>query len=151
MISDMLRFPLSMSDDINQLFFPEFKRSSGRRAQYAYPPINMGTTDESVEIYLFVPGMKAEDMDIVVEKNLLSIEGERKLSANDQNPQSEQGGKGEESSYRQERFEGRFRRVITLPEDVDSDKVEASYKDGVLHITIPKQGQAQPRKIQISA
>lgn len=52
--------------------------------------------------------------------------------------------------YRQERFEGPFKRVITLPESVDTDSAVAVYKDGVLHISIAKRVETQPRQIKIS-
>jgi len=142
MISNMLRFPLSMlDDDMERWLYPEVIRDRGRRIQASYPPINLGTTDQSVEVYLFVPGMNPDALDVVIEKSLLSIAGERQI------PEVE----SEESvSYRQERFEGRFRRVITLPEEVDADKAEAIYRDGVLHISIPKQSEIQPRQIKVS-
>jgi HSP20 family protein len=142
MISNMLRFPLSMLDDeMERWLYPEVIRDRGRRIRASYPPINLGTTDKSVEVYLFAPGMNPDALDVVIEKTLLSIEGERHMpeAANE-----------ETSSYRQERFEGRFKRVITLPEEVDADKAEAVYKDGVLHISIPKQSELQPRQIKVS-
>ncbi|MCF6354402.1 MAG: Hsp20 family protein [Candidatus Polarisedimenticolaceae bacterium] len=53
------------------------------------------------------------------------------------------------SYYRKERFDGTFRRTLTLPEDVDPDKVDASYKDGVLHITVQRREVVKPRQIKI--
>ena len=142
MISNMLRFPFSMFDDeIERLFYPAVLQQAGRSNRSYYPPINIGTTDKSVEVYLFVPGMSADELDIVIDKNLLSIAGERKL------PGAEQEAK---SSYRQERFEGRFKRVITLPEAVDTDSADAAYQDGVLHISIAKRAEAQPKQIKVS-
>ena len=141
MISNMLRFPLSMFDDeMDRWFFPEAFAAGSARLRAGYPPINIGTTDKGVEVYLFAPGVDPKALDLVIEKNLLSVEGERKL------PELE----GDNNSVRQERFEGRFKRVITLPEDVDPDSAEASYKDGVLHIRIAKKPEAQKRQIQVS-
>ena len=143
MISNMLRFPFSMLDnDMESLFYPSAFRTIEQRAQAAYPPINISTTDKSVDVYLFVAGINPDDVELVIEKNMLSISGTRKLpdAAND-----------EKSRYRQERFEGSFKRVITLPETVDTESVEATYKDGVLHITIAKRAETQPRQIKISA
>ncbi|MGV6815755.1 MAG: Hsp20/alpha crystallin family protein [Thiotrichales bacterium] len=143
MISNMLRFPFSMlDDDFSNWLYPEMARTAGRRmASVAYPPINIGMTDKGVEAYLFVPGMNPDDLNLVIEKNLLSVEGERKLS-------EEQG--EAEGQLRRERFEGKFKRVITLPEDVDPDSAEAVYKDGVLHISIAKRPEAQKRQIKVS-
>ena len=142
MISNMLRFPFSMSDnDFENLFSPHVFRNMDRSDRSTYPAINMGTTDKSVDVYLFVPGMNADDLELVIDKNMLSVAGERKLpdTANE-----------EEGSYRQERFDGRFKRVITLPESVDTNSTEALYKNGVLHISIAKRVETKPRQIKIS-
>ena len=142
MISNMLRFPFSMLDnDLESLFYPDVFHKMERSARSAYPAINIGTTDSSVNVYLFAPGMKAEDLDLAIEKNMLSITGERKLP----DDATENNG-----SYRQERFSGPFRRVITLPETVDTESTEAVYKNGVLHISIAKRPEIQPRQIKIS-
>jgi HSP20 family protein len=142
MISNMLRFPFSMlDDDMENLFYLGSLRNTNQRVSSVFPAINIGTTDKSVDVYVFVPGMDAEALDIVIEKNMLSIEGERKLPDID-NEQSK--------LYRQERFDGEFRRVITLPESVDTDSATANYKDGVLHISIAKRAETQPRQIKVS-
>lgn len=140
MISNMLRFPMPMFDDeLDSLFYlPTLRRR--RNFQAAFPAINIGTSDKSVDVYAFLPGMNAEDIELVIEKDMLSVSGNRRL------PKVE-GGQGE---YRQERFEGDFKRVITLPETVDTDRAEAVYKNGVLHVSIAKRELAQPRQIKVS-
>ncbi len=141
MISNMLRFPFSMLDnEINSLFYPEQNQRSAR-STYVYPPINISTTDTKVDVYLFIAGMNPDDIELVIEKNMLSVSGQRKLPEADENS----------TVFRQERFEGRFKRVITLPETVDTDTTQATYKDGVLHISIDKRAEVQPRQIKISA
>ncbi len=142
MISNMLRFPFSMLDnEVDSLFYPNVFRRIENSSRTSYPAINIGTTDKSVDVYLFVPGMKTDDLKVEIEKNMLSVAGKRKLpDAVDE----------KKSSYRQERFEGDFQRVITLPEAVDADKAEAVYKDGVLHISIAKRIESQSRPIKIS-
>ena len=143
MISNMLRFPFSMLDnDMESLFNPNVFRPAERRTGSSYPAINIGTTDKNVDVFLFVPGMNPEDIELVIEKNMLSVSGTRKLPdvSNE-----------EQGSYRQERFEGAFKRVITLPETVDTDSAKAVYKDGVLQITIAKRAETQARQIKISA
>lgn len=143
MISNMLRFPFSMLDnEMESLFYPEGYRSVVGRAQLSYPPINISTTDESVDVYLFIAGMNPEEIELIIEKNMLSVSGTRKLPDTTNE---------EQSSYRQERFEGAFKRVITLPETVDTESTQAVYKDGVLHISIAKRAETQPRQIKISA
>jgi HSP20 family protein len=139
MISNMLRFGPSFFDGFDDVFteVPVFSQAgAGLRA---YPQVNMGVTDKSVEVYLFAPGMDSSALDVSLEKNLLSVSGER-------NPQESD---DENAINRRERFAGRFKRVITLPEDVDPDKTEAVYRDGVLHISVAKKEEAQPRKIKI--
>ncbi len=141
MISNMLRFPLSMfDDDLDNWFFPE-SRTVSRRTRAGYPPFNVGVTDKNVDLYLFIPAMDPDTLDVVIEKNLLSVAGTRKLAENDE----------QQGSYSlKERFDGDFKRVITLPEDVDTDSVEANYEDGVLHIRVAKPVVSQPRQIQIN-
>ncbi len=143
MIANMLRFPDFMLDDLSDWFGPAYGKPAGRGARLrSYPPINMGITDNSVEVYFFVPGMNPDDIDITLEKNLLSITGERKSPVELK--------EGEKEYLREERFKGKFKRVITLPEDVDPDKTEAVYRDGVLHISIAKREDSQPRQIKLN-
>jgi HSP20 family protein len=142
MISNMLRFPFSMLDnELDELFYPERRRVTAGNS-LVYPPINISTTDNSVDVYLFLAGMDPDDIELVIEKNMLSVSGERKLPSGEDD---------EMTAYRQERFEGKFKRVITLPETVDTDTTQATYKNGVLHININKREEVQPRQIKISA
>lgn len=104
----------------------------------AYPPVNVGTTPKQVDVYVFAAGMDPKSLDVSLEQNLLTVAGEREAEP----PQ-------EVHVYRRERFGGRFRRVITLPEDIDPDKVHAAYKDGVLRITVERKEELQPRRIEV--
>ncbi len=110
-------------------------RSVGRGA---YPPINIGSTPERVDVYLFAAGVSPDSLDISIQNNLLTIGGERRLVR-------EEGA----SYYRTERFDGPFRRVVTLPDDVDPERVEAKYVDGVLHVTVFRREAARPRQIEV--
>lgn len=107
-------------------------------AKGTYPPINIGSTPEQVDVYLFAAGLNTASLDISIQKNLLTIDGERR-------PITEAGAR----FYRKERFDDAFHRVVTLPEDVDPDKVEASYRDGVLRITVQRREAARARQIEI--
>ena len=141
MISNMLRFPLSMFDDeLDDWFFPG-ARSVRQQTRSAYPPVNVGSTENNVDVYLFVPGMDADALDVVIEKNLLSVAGERKLADSQQ---------GEGDYTRQERYEGQFKRVITLPEEVDTESAKAVYRDGVLHVNLAKRAAVKPRQINVA-
>jgi HSP20 family protein len=131
-----------LDNEMDSIFYPEVYRTLAGRAQLVYPPINISTTDKSVDVYLFIAGMNPDDIELVIEKNMLSVSGARKLpdTSNDEN-----------GSYRQERFEGEFKRVITLPETVDTESTQAVYKDGVLHVSFAKHAEMQPKQIKISA
>jgi HSP20 family protein len=128
-----------MQRDMDQLFgaraWPAGIRAVSRGT---FPPINMGATQEKVDIYLYAAGVDSKSLDISIQRNLLTVAGEREV------PVTEKG-----NYYRQERYSGDFRRVITLPEDVDPDQVSANYENGVLHITVQRQVAAGPRQIEV--
>jgi HSP20 family protein len=104
-----------------------------------FPPINVGSTPDKVEVYLFAAGVDAKTIDVSIQQNLLTVSGNRKAVVN---PQAEY--------YRRERFDGEFRRVIALPDDADPDRVEAKYRDGVLHITVQRRQAARARQIEVN-
>ena len=107
----------------------------------SFPAINIGSTPSSVEIYAFAPGVDPASIDVALERGVLSISGERR---------SDLPGREEKVSVHiDERFSGRFRRVISLPDDIDTETTNAAYNDGVLHITIKRRASAQPRRINI--
>jgi len=105
----------------------------------AFPSVNVGTTPEEVDVYLFAPGVDPTTLDISLQNNVLTVAGERRVIR-------EEGA----SYYRKERFDGEFRRVLTLPEDVDPDRVDATYTDGVLHIRIERKESSKPRQIKVN-
>ena len=113
---------------------------SGIRAvpRGTFPPINIGATPERVDVYLFAAGMDPKTIDVSMQQNLLSVSGRREVAVN---PDAEY--------YRRERYDGEFRRVIGLPDDVDPDRVEAKYRDGVLQITVQRKQPARPRQVEI--
>ena len=106
-----------------------------------FPALNVGSTPNSVEIYAFAPGIDPDAIEVQLEKAVLTIAGEL-------NPDLP--GKEEKSTVHiDECYAGRFRRVVSLPDDVDPNQVEARYRDGVLHISIQRRQAAQPRRITI--
>jgi HSP20 family protein len=107
-------------------------------ARGTYPPINVGSTPEQVNVYVFAAGLDPKTLDISLQQNLLVVAAERQATA-----------KEDANYYRKERFVGSFRRLITLPDDVDPDKVDARYRDGVLQIHIQRREAARPRQIQV--
>ena len=99
-------------------------------ARGTFPAINIGASDDEVEVYAFASGIDTSSLDISVQRNVLTVAGERKL---ERQPDAEY--------YLNERMSGSFRRVMSLPDDVDPDKVEANYRDGVLHIRMQRSEQ----------
>jgi HSP20 family protein len=118
-----------------------FESSPSIRGQGAFPAINIGTTAQSVEVYAFAPGLKPETIEVNLDRGVLSIAGER---ASDLPTREEK-----RSLHINERFSGRFRRVVSLPDDIDPNAVSAEYRDGVLQISIKRREAAQPRRIDI--
>ncbi len=106
-----------------------------------YPPINIGSTPDAVHVYVFAAGLDPASIDVELQQNALSIEAERLTGE----PKE-----GEKVALR-ERFNGRFRRVLTLPDDVDPDQVSATYRNGVLHIRAGKKAEARPRHIEVQS
>lgn len=104
-----------------------------------FPQINFGSTDDSVEIVAFAPGLDPTKIELTVDKGLLTISGER---ARVEPPY-------EGRLYAQERFAGTFRRVIELPRDADPDSVKARYANGCLTISIGKREASRARSIAI--
>ncbi|SDO16099.1 Hsp20/alpha crystallin family protein [Polaromonas sp. JS666] len=108
-----------------------------------FPALNIGGTPQTVEVYAFAPGVDPKTLEIDLERGMLTIAGERKSEL----PQAQAG--AQSTLHINERFAGSFRRVISLPEDADPDAVEASFKDGLVHISIQRRAAAQPRRITI--
>lgn len=104
------------------------------------PAVDIAETDEALSLYAELPGLTKEDVEITLEDNVLAIKGERKFEREET----------KENFHRIERAYGTFHRSFHLPSNVRSDQVEASFRDGVLRIDIPKQEEAKPRKIAIS-
>ncbi len=129
-----------LESEMDQLFgrsaFPAGIRAVRRGT---FPPINVGSTADRVDVYLFAAGLDPKAIDISMQQNLLAVSGSRKVEV-----------KEDADYYRRERFDGDFRRVITLPDDVDPDKVDARYRDGVLQITVQRRESARPRQITVN-
>ncbi len=116
--------------------FPASLRASRSES---FPPLNIGDTDDSVEIVAFVPGLDPATIDVSIDKRLLTISGERKA------PEREAGAR----VYARERFMGPFRRVIELPQHADPDRVGARYVNGCLMISVGRAEASRPRSVSI--
>lgn len=104
-----------------------------------YPALNVGGTPTTMEVYAFAPGLDPATLDVQLEKGTLTIAGERKAPEVPEKATVHVG----------ERFAGRFRRVVSLPDDVDPNAIQARYRDGVLHVSVRRKEEAQPRRIAI--
>lgn len=139
-------FPSAFFAELNRLQ-REMQRLAGPTTSLrgfgrnGFPALNIGGTPDSVEIYAFAPGLDPKTVDVTIERGVLSLSGERHsdLPADD----------GKSSIHINERFDGRFRRTVSLSDDVDPEAVTADYNDGVLHISIKRRASAQPRRIEI--
>lgn len=111
------------------------------RAARLYPMINLKEAEDAYHVEALAPGVDPESLNVTVVHNQLTISGEKKPITEDVKP---------EAFHRNERAAGKFVRSIDLPSEVDSDKVSADYRDGILSITLPKTEAAKPRQISVS-
>jgi HSP20 family protein len=104
------------------------------------PQINVGRTPHSVEVYAFAPGLDAGKIEVTLDRGVLRLAGERLPS----NPGHER-----QRVYARERATGRFDRSVSLPDDIDPEQVTATYRDGVLQVSIARRETPQPKRISI--
>jgi HSP20 family protein len=103
------------------------------------PPADVLVDDEGVSVYMDVPGMRADNLEIELEGDLLSIRGERPYPYDNERCKA----------MRIERRFGRFERTLRVPQGLDPDAIDASMSDGVLSLRVPQPQTSQPRKIDI--
>lgn len=132
----------NLRDEINHLFEAPLWANGTPQAQLFNgwtPPLDLYQTNDDLVAVVELPGMRKEDINLSLHDGILTISGERK----------EEGADGEKTA-RTERFVGKFRRSISLPTRVDSQKVNATYKDGLLTVTLPKAEEVKPKQIQVN-
>ncbi len=133
-----------LQEEINRLFGNANQSDSSSATATWVPPVDIYEFADRFELYVDVPGIDPNKVDLTLESGVLTLSGHR----SEPNALKH----GEEPQYRRvERGIGHFYRRFVLPDTVDNDKVNASGKDGVLRVTIPKQARAMPRRIQIDA
>lgn len=125
--------------DLEEFWNRTFSEWPGWGNGNALPSLDVSETDGAIEVTMDVPGMPAEDIDIQLHENSLTVTGTHK----------EEHEEKERSYHRVERRRGSFSRTIPLPCAVAEDKVQAKVKDGVLEIHLPKSDQAKKRKIKV--
>lgn len=149
MYESMLNFPSGMFGEFERLrrelddvFGVSGLPSSIRSvAPGAVPAINVGRTPTSVEVYAFAPGLDASKIDVTIDRGVLRISGERPSAVPEDNEKVH--------IYSRERGTGTFMRAVALPEDIDPGQVRASYRDGVLQVSIARHESAQPMRITV--
>ncbi len=124
-------------DDLFNSFFRGF--DSPLAGQRAWPAIDVAESDDAISIRAEVPGCKADDIDISIHNDVLTISGEKK----EEKEQKEKGYYHMESTY------GSFRRQVHLPSDVDPEKIEAKCDNGVLNVKLPKSEKTKPVKVKV--
>ena len=131
----------SIRDEINRLFESPYENGGSDVFNAWAPALDLYEDSNNLVVRAELPGMKKEDIELSLHDNVITVSGERK------NETKYDGGQ----TSREERFFGRFTRSMKLPKQVDSAKVKAAYKDGVLTVTLPKAEDAKPRQIQIKS
>ena len=106
-----------------------------------FPAVNVGSTPKALQLYVFAPGLDPSAIEVNLDRGVLSIAGERKTDLPQQDPKA--------AVHINERFRGKFRRVISLPDDADPAGVTATYRDGILPIEVKRREESQPRRLAI--
>jgi HSP20 family protein len=132
----------NLRDELNSLLDFPFLTNSNRQDLFSgwSPALDLYQNNDDVIAVLELPGMRKEDIEISLHDGTLTISGERKNSSSNG-----------EKAERTERYVGSFRRSITLPARVDTSKVSATYRDGILTVTLPKAEEAKPKRIEVAS
>jgi len=126
-----------LSREMEQLF----SASNEPTRSGVFPPLNIDDDGESLIARAEIPGIDPQNLEVHATVNSLTIKGERKSEESEER----------RSYHRHERDYGSFSRSVTLPVDIDPDKVQASYKLGVLEVLLPKSADTKPRKVAIKS
>jgi len=130
----------SLRDEVNRLFdFSWPSRDSGLFSGWS-PALDVFDDKDNLVVKAELPGLKKEEINVSIHDGVLTLSGERKRETE----------KKEGETFRSERYFGKFQRSVTLPTAVDSNKVNATYKDGILTVELPKAEEAKPKQIAVS-
>ncbi|HSN68076.1 MAG TPA: Hsp20/alpha crystallin family protein [Thermoanaerobaculia bacterium] len=128
---------------MNRLFEPFLGRVADDESLVSgtwAPPVDVMEEKDAIRVVAELPGMKKEDIEIQFENGVLTIRGQRAIEKDS----------SDKTFHRVERVYGNFVRSFTLPRSVDADKIDATYRDGVLDVRVPKKEEAKPRQIAIN-
>ena len=134
---------LSLQERMNRLFDESYRGRQGAEDWAAgnwAPAVDIYEQNGNIVLQAELPGMDPKDVDVRVENNVLTLRGQRKLEESVK----------QENYHRVERSYGSFTRSFTLPNVIDTEKIQASYKDGVLRLTLPTREEAKPKQIAIN-
>jgi len=130
---------LFLQERMSRIFDETLLKYRAAEGSHWYPPVDIYETQENVILKAELPGVSLEGVSVEVSENTLTLRGERKREKS----------LGEENYHRMERFYGSFHRSFSLPYAVDRNGIKASFKDGVLKITVPKAAEAASGGIKV--
>jgi len=131
---------MTLSDRLNRMFDDMMGLDKDTELTGTWSPeVDIYETENAIEIKADLPGMTEKDIDVTVENNTLTIKGERKFEWEDK----------KENCHRIERRYGAFYRSFHLPNTVDTGKIGAEFKNGILSLTLPKREETKPKKIAV--
>lgn len=136
---------ISLQERMNRLFDESFRSRSGSESEDWVsgawtPAVDIFEQDGNIVLKAELPGVDPKDVEVRVENNVLSLRGERNIDHEVKR----------ENFHRMERSYGTFSRLFTLPTIVDTSKIKAEYKDGVLRVALPQREDAKPKQISIN-
>jgi HSP20 family protein len=133
---------LSLQDEMNRVFDRAFGQTTREQGMRGWAPaLDIAERKDAYLVAVELPGVNPDDIDVTLENNLLTIQGERRQAQDS----------SEQRYHRIERAYGGFRRSVSLPSSVEADAIQASYDNGVLHLLVPKAEEAKPRRIAVAA
>jgi HSP20 family protein len=135
---DPYRELTALQNEVNRLF-GRSGLGEGTERQSWMPSVDVIETQDAIKFNVELAGMRPDDIKLEVDENVLTISGERRFEEELQ----------EDKYYRIERRYGSFSRSIALPQNVNSEHIEASYTDGVLEVSVPKVEEAKPKRIEV--
>lgn len=152
MFRDLRRFDVGQPQGLDWLrqlvdeVFPDSAAADIRSVpRGSYPMINVGRTDDAVRVYVFAAGLTAEQLEVNIQDNVLTVSGKREA------PDVESEGQAARTDFRRERYYGDFSRSLALPDGLDIDGAEALFRDGICEVRLPKREELKPRRIEVQA
>jgi HSP20 family protein len=138
---DPFRNLSTLQDQVNRLFESSFKGNAENSSLTTWaPPVDIYETENELVIKADLPDVEEKDIDVQVENNMLTIRGERKFEESVK----------EDNYLRVERAYGSFSRSFSLPNTVNTEAIQAHYKNGVLKVELPKRAESKPKQVHIN-